>query len=285
MRAQERGTTDIGSLETAAVLFHPERERAVDAAGWISQQLRENGVDVYSGPAFDQPTISREVLGRQLVLGLGGDGTILSLARDTAGTGIPILGINLGRVGFLAELTPELVLEALPRILAGEYWIETRIAVEARWKEGNSERVHLAVNEVALARGASTRAIRVAVSIDREHYLTHTADGVIISTATGSTAYSLAAGGPIIYPESHDLLVTPVAPHLHIGRSMIVPGTSVVELELWGDREAMLAIDGQTECPFQIGDKVEIRRSAKRCRFVRLGPQNYFYAVLADRLQ
>jgi NAD+ kinase len=141
------------------------------------------------------------------------------------------------------------------------------------------------MNEVALARGASTRAIRVAVAIDGDPYITHTADGVIIATATGSTAYSLAAGGPILVPQSDDLVLTPVAPHLHVGRSIVLPGTSVIRLQLAGDREGMLAIDGQSEYPFQVGDAVDVMRSEKRAHFARLGSPNYFFSALATRFR
>lgn len=273
----------VGTLESAAIRFHPDRPRAVAAAAAIARQLRQAGVEVYSGSAFEIGG-GEENQGRQLAIALGGDGTILSVARAAAGSGVPTLGINLGRVGFLAELTPELIPGALPRILARDYWLEARKTIEASWTQGGEERRHLALNEVTVARGTSTRAIRVGVSVDGFEYLTHTADGVIVSTATGSTAYSLAAGGPILFPESRDLLITPVAPHLHIGRSLLIPGSARVRLELHGDREAMLAIDGQTESPFGIGDCVEVRRSDRDCLFARLGSTTYFYSVLATRL-
>jgi NAD+ kinase len=266
-----------------AVLYHPGRDRAVEAAERLVEGLEASGLDVFSGSAFDDATTAANVSGRQLAIALGGDGTLLAVARLMAGTDIPILGVNLGRVGFLAELTPETVEQEMPRILAGEYWIEQRTVLEARWLDGTGDRSHIALNEVALARGGSTRAIRVAVSIDGEPYVTHTADGVIIATATGSTAYSLAAGGPILYPQCCDLLITPVAPHLNIGRSLLVPSTSTIRLQLVGDREGMLAVDGQTECPLEIGDAVDVLCSEKQSHFARLGNRNYFYSVLAGR--
>lgn len=272
-------------LTSVAILFHPERQRAVEEAARLDRLLKAEGIDSFAASAFDTRGNGQEVERRDLAIALGGDGTILSVTREMAGTGVPTLGVNLGHVGFLAELTPALLHETLPRIMAQEYWIETRRVLEATWTEGPSRLTHLALNEVALARGTSTRAIRVAVFIDGFEYTTHTADGVMLSTATGSTAYSLAAGGPILYPEATDLLLTPVAPHLHIGRSLVIPGSVVVGLELRGDREAMLAVDGQTECPFEIGKKVEIRSSPKQALFARLGPREYFYSVVSDRLQ
>jgi NAD+ kinase len=270
-------------LKSVAILFHPERARAIEAAQALDGRLRAAGVDVYRGSAFDGAAIRRGALGRDLAIALGGDGTILSVARDTAGSEVPTLGINLGHVGFLAELTPDLLDEALPRILAQDYWIERRTVLEAEWVDGLTHGSDLGLNEVAVARGPSTRAVRVAVSVDGFEYISYTADGMLVATATGSTAYSLAAGGPMMYPESTDLLLTPVAPHLHIGRSLVLPGTVHVELELRGDREGMLSIDGQTECPLQIGARVDIRRSSKCSLFARLGPRTYFYSVLANR--
>ena len=272
-------------LETAAILFHPVRPRAVEASSELADQLRSAGVDVALGSAFESENVRANIRGRQLTIALGGDGTILAVAREAAGTGVPILGINLGRVGFLAELTPATIKDALPRILAADFWIESRSALEATWPENGGTVTQLALNEVALARGTSTRAIRVGVTVDGFEYMTHTADGVLLATATGSTAYSLAAGGPIMYPEATDLLLTPVAPHLHIGRSLLLPGTASVRLELRGDREAMLSIDGETERAFSVGNSVQIRSSPKRAMFARLGPRSYFYSVLAHRLR
>lgn len=271
-------------LTSVAILFHPDRARAVEEAERLSERLSAKGVDVYAGPALDSRAVAQAVLGRDLAISLGGDGTIISVARETAGTGVPTLGINLGHVGFLAELTPSLLADDLNRVLAKDFWIEKRSVLEAEWNENGKQRTHLALNEVALARGTSTRAIRVEVTLNGFNYTTHTADGVMLATATGSTAYSLAAGGPIMYPEATDLLLTPVAPHLHIGRSLVLPGDVEVGLELRGDREAMLAIDGQTECPFEVGGRVMIRSSEKAALFARLGPRTYFYSVVAHRL-
>lgn len=270
-------------LETVAVLFHPQRPRAIDAARMLEQRLRTAGLDVYSGSAFDRQAIRDRVHGRALAMALGGDGTILGVARETAGTGIPTLGVNLGHVGFLAELTLDMVETALPRILSKDYWVESRTVLEVHWRQNGIQTAHLGINEAAVARGGSTRAVRVAVSVDGFEYMTYTADGVLVSTATGSTAYSLAAGGPMMYPESADLLLTPVAPHMHVARSLILPGGSTVDLELRGDRDGMLSIDGQTECPLDVGAKVQICSSERQALFARLGPKTYFYSLFAKR--
>jgi NAD+ kinase len=271
-------------LSSIAVLFHPYKDAAIATAKQLVVELQQRGIATYLGSAWDSQTLVEGAVGRDLIIVLGGDGTIVQVARETAITGVPTLGVNLGRVGFLAELTPELLPERLPEIIAGHFWIEERFMLQAEWQQSNQRASHQALNEVALARGRTTRAIRVRVFLDEFDYTTHTADGVLVATATGSTAYALAAGGPIIYPQSTDILLTPVAPHLHIGRSLVLPGTMCVTLELSSDREAVLAIDGHMECPFDAGNRVEVRASPHRAHFARLRPPTYFYSVLAERL-
>jgi NAD+ kinase len=150
---------------------------------------------------------------------------------------------------------------------------------------GDTTLQFLCLNEVVVARGLAPRAIHVSIRLDGEEFLTYTADGVLVATATGSTAYSLAAGGPIMYPESPDILITPVAPHLHIGRSMLVPGDSTVELGLETERQSVLSVDGTDEHPLHPRDRVEVCRSSQVARFARLGPRRYFYTAVADRLK
>jgi NAD+ kinase len=258
---------------------------AIAEAERLTYQLQNADIETYAGSAWDEEWLRKSLKGRDLAIALGGDGTILSVGREGAGCGVPTLGVNLGHVGFLAELTPDLVDDALERIIAQDYWIERRHVLEVEWEQNGELRSHRALNEAALARGTSTRAIRVSIFIDGFHYTTQTADGIMVATATGSTAYSLAAGGPIMYPEASDLLLTPVSPHLNIGRSLVLPGSASVSLRLRGDRDAMLAIDGQTECGFEVGQEVVIRSSPQRAEFARLGPRTYFYSVLANRLR
>lgn len=267
-----------------AILYHPEREVAIAEATRLTRIFDEAGIASCSGSAWDDAWLRGALKGRDLAVALGGDGTILSVGREGAGSGVPTLGINLGHVGFLAELTPDLVDDAMERIIAQDYWIERRHVLDVQWEENGIVKRHRALNEAALARGTSTRAIRVSISIDDFPYTTQTADGVMVATATGSTAYSLAAGGPIMYPEASDMLLTPVSPHLNIGRSLVLPCTASVSLTLQGDRDGMLAIDGQTECGFEVGQAVIISSSPEHAEFARLGPQTYFYSVLANRL-
>lgn len=273
----------ISMLQNVAILYHPFRAEAALEAEWLSGALRDRGVRSDMGSAWDSDLMPL-CSDRDLIVALGGDGTIIRVARLASPTGVPLVGVNLGRVGFLAEMTPAALHLGVDALVEGAYWIEPRTMLDIRWTSGEASRSFLALNEIAVARGVAPRAIHVETALDGQKFMTYTADGVLAATATGSTAYSLAAGGPILYPESTDFIITPVAPHLHIGRSMIVPGGTTVTLALSSDRPAVLSIDGSEEQPMAACDTVEVSRSGSIARFARLGPRQYFYAAIADRL-
>lgn len=272
-------------LQSVAILYHPRRRRAVTEAEWLAGQLQEHGVRTVLGNAWDQQSIPAAGLNADLIVALGGDGTIIQVARYAAPCSVPVLGVNLGRVGFLAEMTPESLRSQVDALIEQRYWIEHRSMLDIIWHDGAREERFLCLNEVSVSRGASPRAVHVNTLLDGREFMTYTADGVLVATATGSTAYSLAAGGPILYPESTDFMLTPVAPHLHIGRSMIVPGGTQVTLCLASDRPAVVIIDGTDERELQPHQVVEASRSETVARFARLGARYYFYEALAARLR
>ena len=272
-------------LSSATILYHPRRPPAREEAVWLRDELTAKHIDVTLGDGWDENLLASVCCDRDLIVALGGDGTIIRVARAAAPFGVPVLGVNLGRVGFLAELTPDTLHQQAEAIASGEFWIEQRIMLDVECRTRGSVHRGLALNEVAVARGAAPRAIHVRTVLDEDPFMTFTADGVLVATATGSTAYSLAAGGPILYPESQDFMLTPVAPHLHIGRSIVVPGDTVVTLCLATDRTAVLSIDGGEEMPLAPEDAVTVRKSALQASFARLGPRKYFYTALADRLK
>lgn len=272
-------------LKSVAILYHPGRHRAIEEAEWLGHQLRERGVEVLLGNGWDPQVVTGMCCDRDLLVALGGDGTILHVARLAAPFGVPTLGVNLGRVGFLAAMTPNSLHEQASALAEGKFWVEERSMLDVECDgDGVSERF-LSLNEVAVARGVSPRAVHVDTFLDGEEFMTFTADGVLVSTATGSTAYSLAAGGPILYPYSTDLIITPVAPHLHIGRSIIVPGAVRVGLRLSSERTAVFSVDGSDERTLTPNHSVRVQRSDMMARFARLGPQTYFYSAIAERLQ
>jgi NAD+ kinase len=272
-------------LQSVAILYHPRRKQAIVEAEWLAQELRSRSVETVIGSGWNAETVHRLCCDRQLAVVFGGDGTIIRVSRLASAYGVPLLGINLGRVGFLAEMTPERLHDMIESLVQGQYWVEDRTMLDVHCRLGDAAPHFLCLNEVVLARGLAPRAIHVNIRLDGEEFLTYTADGVLVATATGSTAYSLAAGGPIMYPESPDILITPVAPHLHIGRSTLVPGDSTVELTLETERQAVLSVDGTDEHPLHTRDHVEICRSTRVARFARLGPRRYFYTAVADRLR
>jgi NAD+ kinase len=272
-------------LRNVAVLYHPQRQQAVEEARWLRDQLCERGVDAFLGNGWDPEVVNEVCSARDLLVALGGDGTILHVARLAAPHGLPTLGVNLGRVGFLAELTPADLHVRVDALTAGRFWIEERAMLDVEWHGDGTMAQFLCLNEVAVTRGLSAHAVHVNTLLDGEEFMTYTADGVLVATATGSTAYSLAAGGPILYPASTDLMITPVAPHLHIGRSMVIPGTMTVTLRLSSDQPAVMTVDGSVERTLKPDHDVRVCRSAMVARFARLGPRSYFYGAIAARLR
>ncbi|GAC1401117.1 MAG: NAD(+)/NADH kinase [Chloroflexota bacterium] len=252
---------------------------------WLSSELRRRGISTDIGSGWDTDVVTRLCCDHDLIVALGGDGTIIRVARLAAPYRTPVVGINLGRVGFLAEMTPEVLHDRVDALVRRDFWIEQRTMLDVHARIGGEKCHFVCLNEVAVARGLAPRAVHVNTSLDGEEFMTYTADGVLVATATGSTAYSLAAGGPILYPESTDFMITPVAPHLHIGRSTIVPGDTVVTLGLSSDRPAVLSVDGTEEHEINVNDTVEVCRSSLIASFARLGPKKYFYAALALRLR
>lgn len=251
-----------------AVMRHSER--AEDAARWAGEILREAGVRVV--PAEEDAAERPDAL-----VALGGDGTMLRAARTAAALDIPLLGINLGNVGFLAEVEADGLREALLRLLAGDFTEESRpllsvTAGESRW---------LALNDAVLSRGGYARLIRVQAQVDGSWAGEYRADGLIVATPTGSTGYSLSAGGPIIAPGVDCMLITPICPHSLQHRPQVVPGGARVTLSISAQEpvEALLQIDGQSRCTLRAGDSVEIARAGERVRLIRMREQGFFDLV------
>ncbi|HZB97811.1 MAG TPA: NAD(+)/NADH kinase [Candidatus Sulfotelmatobacter sp.] len=254
-------------------------------AEWLGVELARRGIGAALGNGWDPTVAAHLTRERDLAVALGGDGTILHVARIAARSGTPVLGVNLGRVGFLAELTPKTLHECVDALAANEFWIEQRMMLDVEWQADGLEERFLSLNEVSVGRGGSARAVRVVTLLDGQEFVTFTADAVLVATPTGSTAYSLAAGGAILYPEATDLMITPVAPHLHIGRSIIVPGSTRVTLSLPSDRSAVMSVDGAVERTLKPQHSVHVRRSDIVARFARFSSCGYFYSAIRDRLK
>ena len=280
-------TGERQKAQKIGILYQEHSEGAGALARTLAERLRAEGRVVWQEALQKRDVRASDQLpGSDMVLVLGGDGSLLSAARMCAEAGIPLLGVNFGRVGFLTELEPAEVEEKLPLYLNGDYWIDERAMLQAEVEDGGEHHQFIALNDMVVVRGAIPRVIRVKVWLDSHYYNTTVADGIIISTATGSTAYNLAAGGPILHPQVRSSVLTPVAPHLAADRSLILEPNAVTTLELQpGSDGAIVSADGQLNVTINAGAQVIIRASQYTTRFLRRRPPTYFYRILSAKLQ
>ncbi|MDD5094809.1 MAG: NAD(+)/NADH kinase [Dehalococcoidia bacterium] len=272
------------SMQKVGVLFNPRIEAAKGLALEIAKTLGKLQNPVWICPTPNEREASEQLTGTEMILSLGGDGTILRVARLVAPAGIPILGVNMGSLGFTTELTSQEALSKIPRFLQGEGWIDERTMLQAELPSHTGSPILHALNDVVVARGEFVRVIQVKTSVNREPITTYKADGVIVATATGSTGYSLSAGGPIIFPAAKELLLTPIMSHLGLTTALVLSSESVVELEVQTAHQARISIDGQIEFPLQSGDVIKISRSPYTARLLRIQPRTFFHQTLLQRL-
>jgi len=273
-------------MKRFGLLHHPKIAESQRLAQETEAGLLALGATVWRASAWDEDAILQYAHEADILIAFGGDGTIVRTARLTAGHNLPILGVNFGRVGFLAELQPWEVPSHLEALVDGRYWLEERMMLHADLERDE----HLvqsfeALNDVVVSRGRIARVVRLDAHINGQYLTTYVADGIIISTPTGSTAYSLAAGGPIMDPQLFNMLLTPIAPHLAVARALVLPATASVRLKVSTEYEAMLTIDGQIAVPLRNGDAVTVVSSENVCRFIHLGERGYFYQTLLERLK
>ncbi len=225
------------------------------------------------------------VLDCDLMVVLGGDGTLLSVARNYAG-GPPILGVNLGRLGFLTEVPREELYPALVEILAGRYEVEPRSLLDVELvREGAETRRFRALNDAVIAKGALARIIEMTLSVDGRHVSRYRSDGLVISTPTGSTAYNLSAGGPILHPHLPVAVLTPICPHTLTLRPLVVPDTSLTEILLETRRERVfLTVDGQEGVELADGDRVRVTRAPEPVRLLRTSESRSIFEGLRTKL-
>jgi len=220
------------------------------------------------------------------IIVLGGDGTLISVARLIGSRGTPILGVNLGSLGFLTEVTLDEMYPLLEKILAGEISIDERWTLEVSVQRGDKELAKYTVlNDVVINKGALARMILMETVIDGRYLNTYRADGLIISTPTGSTAYSLSAGGPIINPRVGAIIISPICPHSITNRPIVVREDVIVEVTLQSENEDVLVtLDGQEGYPLQYLDKVVVKKSANTIRLIT-SPDKDYYEVLRQKLR
>ncbi|HEX7734329.1 MAG TPA: NAD(+)/NADH kinase, partial [Ktedonobacteraceae bacterium] len=219
---------------------------------------------------------------------LGGDGTILHAARLCAPANVPLLGVNFGRVGFLTELEPDEVAEHLPLYLERDQsvWIDQRAMLSAELRQNGLREEFLALNDIVIARGTWPRVVEIHIWIDDHFYNKTYADGIILSTATGSTAYNMAVGGPLLHPQVESCVLTPIAPHLAFDRSLILQPEAQVRLQIFtGTQDGVFSADGQMNREIKNGATITVHKSQYIARFLRRRPPTYFYQIISAKLR
>ncbi len=275
-------------MKSVGIIYNNRIPEALDLTTAILHQL-DLPDDSWISPAENLETLRQQAVDTDLVITVGGDGTILRAIQVTAPWGIPLVGINMGRLGFMTELQVHEALDKLPQYIDGDYRAEERNMLQARVVRGdtNGEIVdgpYHALNDAVVARGAVSRVVTITGTIDGAQLTTFRADAVILSTATGSTGYNLAVGGPILDPLSDDLVLKTVAAHMGLTAGLVLNKSTQVGLALEGYQEATLSVDGYVDYPLSPGDRVELEQSPFKAKFLRANSPSYFYATLTRRL-
>jgi NAD+ kinase len=271
------------------VLAHPLRPETAPVAERVANSLRECGVNVWVRTHWEEVDVRGPCGEVQMVVAIGGDGAMLRAARACAPYDVPVLGINMGMLGFLTEIhNADNWEDYVDQVLAGDYWIEERMMVRASvLRNGRRIAKDDALNDIVIGRGGITGLIRLEAFIDRDWATTYNGDALIIATPTGSTAYALACGGPILPPELSNILIVPVAPHLSMDRPIVLSEGAVVEVIISpdADREIAMTIDGRVVEGVRAGDHVRVQAGEYISRFIRMRERNYFYRSLLDKLE
>jgi len=269
------------AVRRAGILYQVKRPQVIALAKEVESFFHRQGVEVVSGAITTEDSMICQKL--DLFVTIGGDGTMLRAARCAAQWQTPLLGINMGRLGFLTECGPENWEPTLTKVLAQQWWRESRCMLSVAI-DGVKQPM-FALNDVVLARGAHPRALHVDLAIDGVRIGEVVTDAMIVATPTGSTAYAMAAGGPVLDPRLDAFTLVPVAAHLSMPGPMVLPGTSVVSLTSTRNVDAVLALDGQVDLPVGTGQTVTVRAGEHACLFARTQPADRFYATMVTRLR
>jgi len=273
-------------MRRVAVLYNPHSEESAARSADLTAWLQRHGAQVWRGISQECRDCPEVLDNTDLMVAMGGDGTVLRAARLALPHNIPVLAVALGHLSFMAEVAPDEMYVAVERALDGGGWHDERALILTRlWRDGRQVEEFTALNEVVISRSDISRIVNAYVEIDGSPLTTYHADGVLVATATGSTAYALSAGGPIVDPRSRALVLVPIAAHLTNVPSMVLHEDAVVTIQLRSRHQAILAVDGRENLPLVEGDEVMVRRSPQVCTFVRLRPSNQFYTQLVARLR
>ena len=283
---------DGGEVKKIGVFCKPKAKSANSVLKKLIPWLQKKGYHVLLDPDTasiineSSPHEKREI-SRQadLLIVLGGDGTLLSVARVAHPHNIPILAVNLGNLGFLAETSIEELYPTLEKILSGKFEIENRMLLNACILRGEKKvEDHNVLNDVVINKGAVARVINLQVLVNGQYMTSYRADGLIIATPTGSTAYSLSAGGPIIHPSMHALVLSPICPFTLTNRSILVPDQSIIQVKLAAEYDDVrITLDGQEAYDMKAEDILEIKKTKTPLQLIR-GPNRNYYQILRDKL-
>ena len=274
------------AIRRIAIATPPHMPATQEVAQQVNTFLQGVGIATIAGFLHDdllrQSVSDGEI---DLLIAVGGDGTMLRAGHLCGPAKVPILGINMGRFGFLIEVQLDQWRKLLPRLQSGEYWLEQRmmLAVE-HWRGSSLLGAWEALNEVAVGRGEYLRPVHLTAYLDGRFLTTYVADALIAATATGSTAYALAAGGPILPPELRNILLVPVAPHLSVERAIVLAEGAAIGITVISDHQAVCSVDGQPPVNMLQGDRVEARASEHTVQFVRFQDPGYFYRNLTPHM-
>jgi NAD+ kinase len=270
--------------------YNPTFEAAVElsarAAGWC----RLRGIDEWQAPSGETAALVRQLPSTDALVVLGGDGTFLRAARAVSEVDVPLIGINLGKVGFLSKAEAGDLESVLGQIIDGDYRIDERLALEGRVLSGGRDADastavrHFALNDIVIARGSLARVCRLDVEIDDSHLATFIADGLIVSSPTGSTGYAFSAGGPILDPVSRNIVVTPIAAYLSAIRSVVVSPRQTVRCTVIDAHEALVSIDGREDLAIDVGDVIEVRAMARPIRLIEPTGAEPFWDLLRRKV-
>jgi NAD+ kinase len=267
------------------IAAYPKMPEAFAEAEAMSAFLKVKGVNAPCGSLYDEALRRRVKKGEyDMLIAVGGDGSVLRAGHLCAPSSVPILGVNLGRLGFLIQIDRKDWREYFDKLFNGEAWIENRMMLRAEHlRADESLGQSNALNEVVVARGQSLRPVRLTASVDGRQLTSYVADGLIASTATGSTAYALAAGGPILPPELRNILLVPIAPHLSVDRAVVLSEGSSVSIVVKSEN-CVLSVDGQPPTPLMEDDYVKVTAADVTAQFVRFGDPGYFYRNLTAHM-
>ena len=267
--------------------YNPTIEAAAElgerAAGWC----RMRGIAHWAAPAGETAVLVAELPATDVLVVLGGDGTFLRAAQAVAAVDVPLLGINLGKVGFLSKAEAHELEAVLGQLEAGAYTVRERMGLAGSILPAGrpAETRFTALNDIVVARGSLARVVKLDVTIDESHLATFVADGLVVSSPTGSTGYSFSAGGPILDPQSRNLVVTPIAGYLSAIRSIVVSPSQVVRARVLDAHEALVSVDGREDHHISVGDIVEVRALERPIRFVEPDGSMPFWDLLRTKVQ